>query len=289
MNPRTPYWWAFLKHPANQAIALGTLAVSLLASLPWGGDGFGLGMLALAAIEMVGLATVPGLAMFQAHVDKQDRFAARRARRERLLKEIEVNGGSPHLRSYEQMCARVATLYGTASERGSTLTEREVEQLDDLTVGYLQMCLSDALTRGDDKAAQASGLVRKLDGVEKRLASGDLGPDEAQALHRAKAEYEEAIARHNRIIVRRSALEASLVSMPVRLEEVHQMVVASPEGVNLGQMLEESISKLRLAEEAALDVEHTVNPQQAPPLPLRNGANAEAQRQGGRRAVGQKR
>jgi hypothetical protein len=289
VNSRTPYWWAFLKHPANQAIALGTLAASLLLSLPWGGDGFGLGMLALAAIEMVGLATVPGLAAFQAHVDKQDRFAARKARRERLLKEIEANGGSPHLRSYEQMCARVATLYGTASERGTTLTEREVEQLDDLTVGYLQMCLSDALTRGDDKAAQANGLVRKLDGVERRLADADLGSDEAQALQRAKAEYEEAIARHNRIVVRRSALEASLVSTPVRLEEVHQMVMASPQGVNLGQMLEESISKLRLVEEAALDLEHTVDPLQAPALPLRSGASAEAQRQGSRRAVGQKR
>ncbi len=110
MSPRTPYWWAFLKHPVNQAIALGALATSLLLSLPWGGDGFGLGMLALAAIEMVGLATVPGLAVFQAHVDKQDRFAARQARRERLLREIEANGGSVHLRSYEQMRARVATL-----------------------------------------------------------------------------------------------------------------------------------------------------------------------------------
>jgi hypothetical protein len=218
-------------------------------------------------------------------VDKQDRMAAREARRERLLKEIEANGGSAHLRSYEQMRARVATLYGTASERSTSLTEREVEQLDDLTVGYLQMCLSDALTRGDDKAAQANGLVRKLHDVEKRLEGNRLTPDEAQALQRAKSDYEEAIERHNRIVVRRSALEASLVSTPVRLEEVHQMVVASPQGVNLGQMLEESITKLRLVEEAALHVEHTVNPA---PLPLRNGSGVEAARQGGRRAVGQK-
>ncbi len=147
------------------------------------------------------------------------------------------------------------------------------------------MCLSDALTRGDDKAAQANGLVRKLDGIERRLAGDGLRPDEVQALQRAQAEYEEAIARHNRIVVRRSALEASLVSTPVRLEEVHQMVMASPQGVNLGQMLEESISKLRLVEEAALDLEHTVNP---PSLPLREGSSGEAARAGGRRAVSQK-
>lgn len=286
MNPRTPYWWAFLKHPYNQAVALGTLAASLLLSLPWGGDGLGLGMLALAAIEMVGLAIVPGLAVFQAQVDKQDRITARNARRERLLQEIQANGGSVHLRSYEQMCVRVASLYNTASDRSTALTERDVEQLDDLTVGYLQMCLSDALTRGDDKAAQAAGLVRKLHDVEKRLEGNGLARDEIEALQQAKADYEEAIARHNRIVVRRSALEASLVSTPVRMEEVHQMVMASPQGVNLGQLLEESVSKLRLVEQAALDVEQTVNPARS--LPLRSGLGGGAEVPPSRRAIGQK-
>ena len=47
-SERTPYWWAFLKHPVNRTVALGMFAAAVLLSLPWGGDGFGLGMIALA-------------------------------------------------------------------------------------------------------------------------------------------------------------------------------------------------------------------------------------------------
>ena len=81
-EPHTPYWWAFLKHPYNKLALLGLLTTAVLLSLPWGGDGFGIGMLALAAIQMVGLATVPGLPTFQARVDAQDRQRARQSRRD---------------------------------------------------------------------------------------------------------------------------------------------------------------------------------------------------------------
>jgi hypothetical protein len=161
VSPQTPYWWAFLKHPLNQAVTLGMLGASVLMSLPWGGDGLGLGLLALAAIQMVGLVLVPGLPTFQAAVDKGDRQAWRQARRDRLLQEIAAQGGSAHLRSYEQMCARVESLYRTAGDRSTALTEREVEQLDELTVDYARMCLSDAVARGSGNGDPVTVVMRK--------------------------------------------------------------------------------------------------------------------------------
>jgi hypothetical protein len=283
---RTPYWWAFLKHPVNKAVALGMLGASVLLSLPWGGDGLGLGLLALAAVQMVGLVFVPGLPTFQMAVDKADRQAAREARRQRLLQEIDTHGGSAHLRSYAQMCERVASLYRTASDRSTALTEREVEQLDELTVDYARMCLSDAVARGADKGDPVAVVTRKLREVESRLAGKGLGRDDEQQLQQAKADYEEAIARHQRMNARRSALEASLVSMPVRMEEVFQMVMSSPQAGNLSQLLEESVSKLRLAEEAALDMEHALGPVRAEFEPARSAQSIAAGP--GRRAVGQR-
>jgi hypothetical protein len=283
---RTPYWWAFLKHPVNKAVALGMLGASVLLSLPWGGDGIGLGLLALAAIQLVGLVVVPGLPPFQAAVDKADRQAGREARRQRLLEEIHAHGGSAHLRSYAQMCERVASLYRTASDRSTTLTEREVEQLDELTVDYARMCLSDAVARGADKGDPAALATRKLREVEARLAGKGLSRDDAQQLQQAKADYEEAIARHQRMDARRSALEATLVSMPVRMEEVFQMVMSSPQAGNLSQLLEESVSKLRLAEEAALDMEHALGPVRGELAPLRSAQSVAPA--SGRRAVGQR-
>ncbi len=285
-DARTPYWWAFLKHPYNRLSALGMLSMSLLLSLPWGGDGFGIGMLALAAVQMVGLAIVPGLPSFQLWANKQDRSLVREARREGLALEIKAHGGSPHLRSYEQMCARVASLYRTADDRSTALTVREVEQLDDVTVDYLRMCLSDAAARGADKGDPAAGVTRKLREVEAQLSAGALGRDDEQQLLRAKADYEEAIARQTRMASRRSALDASLVSMPVRLEEVYQMVMASPRAGNLGQLLEESVSKLKLAEEAALDMERMLGPARFEPAPVKAVAAAPAA--SGRRAIGQR-
>lgn len=279
----TPYWWAFLKHPWNQALVAGGVGVAVLMSLPWGGDGLGLGLIALAATQLVGLATVPGLSTFRAAVDKRDRQAARAERRERLLGEIQEHGGSTHLRSYEQMCLRIASLYRMASDRSSSLTEREVEQLDELSVDYLRMCLSDAVARGTDRGEGGTVASRKLREVENRLSGGNLSPEDEQQLRQAKADYEEAIARQVRMASRRSALEASLISMPVRLEEVFQMVMSSPRAGNISQMLEESVSKLRLAEEAALDIDHALGPARSTAPPLRNGA-AAAQR----RAVGQR-
>ncbi len=281
-----PIWWAFLKHPYNRLLALGIVGASVVLSVPWGGDGFGLGMLALAAAQMIGMAVVPGLPSFQLSVDRQDRMRAREVRREGLLLEVKAHGGSVHLRSYEQMCARVASLYRTARDRGTALTLREVEQLDDLTVDYLRMCLSDAVAKGGDKAELAAGVVRKLREVENRIGAGALNREDEQQLLRAKADYEEAIARQTRMASRRSALEASLVSMPVRMEEVYQMVMTSPRAGNLGQLLEESVSKLRLAEEAAQDIERMVGPDTAEEMPTRpQSAPAKVS---GRRAVGQR-
>ncbi|HSW06764.1 hypothetical protein [Aquabacterium sp.] len=283
-SQRTPYWLAALKHPVNTALSLGLLTVSLGLSLPWGADGLGLGLLALAAVELVGLVIVPSLPPFRAWVDKRDRVNARHARHEQLSQEIASHGGSPHVERYAQMCSRVTSLYRMAGDSSTALTEREVEQLDDLTLDYLRMCLSDAVMRGGAKVDLTSAVSHKLRDVQRRLDAGGLGRDDEQQLRQAKADYEEAIARQSRMEARRSALEASLVSMPVRLEEVYQMVMSSPRAGNLGQMLEESVSKLRLAEEAALDVEHALGPARHDAVPARaQEAAASAQR----RAVGQ--
>ena len=264
---------------------LGLLTTAVLLSLPWGGDGFGVGMLALAAIQMVGLATVPGLPTFQARVDAQDRQRARQSRRDALLLEVKAQGGSTYLQGYEQMSARVASLYRTAGNASTALSTREVERLDDLTVDYLRMCVSDAVARGSDKAELTAGVERKLRDVKSRLAAGGLGRDNEQQLLRAQADYEEALVRHNRMASRRSALEAALVSMPVRMEEVHQMVMTSPQAGNLSQLLEESVDKLRLAEEAALDVEHMLGPARLEPMSIKTSDTAVA---AGRRTVGQR-
>lgn len=284
-DDKPSYWQAFLFHKRNQALVLGMTAASVLASFPFGVDALVLGLLGLTAVEMIGLAIVPGLPNFQLAVNERERREQREARRETLLREVHAHGGSTHLRSFEQMCSRVASLYRTASDRSSSLTTREVEQLDDLTLDYLRMCLSDAVLRNPQSNEFVSSVNRKLRAVDERLAGGRLDPDEQAQLRRAKTEYEEALARQARIASRRSALEATLVAMPVRLEEVYQMVMSAPRDGNISQLLEESVSKLKLAEEVAQDLER--------PYDMAGigsaAAEYEAAQAASRRAVGQRR
>lgn len=287
MSERPPYWKSFLFHRYNQLVVLGVTAASVLASFPFGGDALTLGLLGLAALEMMGLAIVPGLTNFQLAMNERYRAEQREASRHTLLKEVQVHGGSSHLRSFEQMSARVSSLYRTASDRSSSLTTREVEQLDDLTLDYLRMCVSDAVLRNPEGGDFAAGVNRKLRAVDERLERGGLDKDEETQLRRAKAEYEEALARQARIASRRSALEASLVAMPVRLEEVYQMVMTAPRDGNLSQLLEESVSKLRLAEEAAIDIERPYS--LAPSVRAGAASEQDAAQAAARRAVGQRR
>jgi len=53
--------------------------------------------------------------------------------------------------------------------------------------------------------------------------------------------------------VRRSALEATLVSMPDKIEEVYQLVITSPYATDMGSKLEDSLARLRIAEEVAAE------------------------------------
>lgn len=255
MKPEVSYWKAFLAHPYNQVVMWAVAAAGVLASFPYGLDALALSLLGLAAVEVVGLAVVPGLPPFKASVDQKVCREERTARRERLLSEIRMHGGSNHLRAYEQMRQRVESLYRMAADTSNSLSVREVEQLDELTVNYLAMCLSDAAIRARDGGEASASAERKHRAVLQRLEQGGLTAQDQQQLLRAKQEYEEAMARQRRMEIRRTALEASLVSMPVRMEEVYQMVMTAPTAGRLSALLEESIAKLRTAEEVNFDVE----------------------------------
>lgn len=247
------YVWAFLTHPLNRMLMLGATAAAVLASFPYGWDGMALMMLGLAAVEIAGMAIVPGLPPFRAAVDHEVSRAERAARRQLLLEEIASHGGSEHLSSYEAMCVSIATLYRVASESHTALTERDVDVLDNLTIQYLGMCLSETIMKAGRSREWLSSVKGRLQAVEEQLEKEGLDPDNVAQLRRAKAEYEEALARHSRMSARRSALEASLMSMPVRIKEIYQMVMTAPQAGNLSELLEQSVSRLRVREE--LDME----------------------------------
>ncbi len=255
MNEQPAYWLEFLKHPHNQVAVAAMLAGTVLLSFPWGGDAWVLGGLLIVSVEAIGVAVVPGLVSFRASVDRRKRREARERRRASLIAEVKQHGGSSYTSQYVAICERVESLYRTAADRTTVLSEREVEQLDDLSVDYLRLCLSDAVMRSDSAkdAARKAGMQAKE--IELKLAQPGLAAEVRADLERVIGELRSVGERNGRMSARRSTLDATLLSMPVRIEEMYQMVLTSARSTELTQMLEESVSRLRMSERAMRDLD----------------------------------
>ncbi|MCW5321122.1 hypothetical protein [Verminephrobacter aporrectodeae] len=275
MSKKTPYWLDYLQHPAHlMAVGVGCVA-ALVASLPWGGDGFGLTLLAMAALETVAIAVIPGLPRFRQWADEQERNRTLNQMYARLQAEIEAHGGSDHLQNFLRMTDRVASLYRMAEDAHSTLTRFDVQQLEDTTIDFLRLCLSDAaMKEARHKGSDSESTIRnKLHEVQQAMQRPDLSQHEMVQLRRAESDFTEALRRHSRMASRRAMLDAALLSMPIRMDEVYQMVMTAPRSGNMGSLLEESLAKLRISEEVSMDLDQELG---LPIPPYRSAAPVAA-------------
>lgn len=259
MSAKPSYLGAFLKHPINQVAWLAVGCAAIFASIPLGWAGLALvGVIGIGAEALAALA-IPGLPSFKAWVEREQQQQARELRRSQLLSELNSYGDANALATYQQMCNRVQALYQTANDSRTTLTRVDVEKLDDLTVDYLGLCVVSLSLKGRKDPANEAVVLKRIAGLQAQLQSKGLAEDEERQLRSALAEYTEVMNRARRLAVRRSTLEATLLSMPDKMEEVYQLVITSPYSSDMGGKLEESLSRLRMAEEVAAEFDAAQN------------------------------
>jgi len=247
------YLGAFLKHPTNRTAMLTAAALAVLASIPLGLSGLALvGILALGT-EVLAALTVPSLPSFRAAVDRAQRFEARNQRKAQLIADIRQLGDSRVLSTYQHMWTRVQALYQTVQQKRTSLSQQDVEKLEDMTLDYLGLCAVNLSLKQRKDNASAEAAERGMATVQAQLKRAELPDDEARQLRTALAQYEDTLQRSRRLAVRRSALEATLVALPEKLEEVYQLAITSPYSTDMGSKLEESLSRLRIAEEVAAE------------------------------------
>jgi hypothetical protein len=272
LSDKPSYLGAFLRHPVNRTALLAAGVVAIFASIPMGMAGLLLvGTLALGT-EILAALTVPSLPSFRSWVDRQAHHQRLDQRRRLLIAELQERGESGALSTYQHMWERVQALYQTAGDRQTTLTRPDVEKLDTLAVDYLALSAVNASLRRRKESISEDQVNRRIANVEAQLGNPALGEEESRQLRATLAEYTEALNRSRRLAVRRSALEATLVAMPDKMEEVYQLVITSPYATDMGSKLEDSLSRLRIAEEVAAefddaDLAAAVN------LPVRSGAS----------------
>lgn len=236
---------------------LAATCAALFASIPYGWAGLALVAVIALGSEVLAALGIPELPPFKAWVDREHRQQTRAQRQSRLLDELASLGDSNSLANYRHMVSRVQALYMTASDTRTTLTHDDVEKLEDLTVDYLGLSVVNLTLKQRKDRASEELVVNRIAGIQTQLQKPGLPDEEQRQLRNALAEYTEVMNRSRRLAVRRSALEATLISMPDKMEEVYQLVITSPYSTDMGGKLEESLARLRIAEEVAAEFDGT--------------------------------
>ena len=264
MGAKPSYLGAFLRHPTNRVALLAAAVVGIFASIPLGWAGLAaVGVVALGT-EILAALAIPSLPSFQASVDRTQHQQMRAERRLQLLTEISNHGDTRALDTYQHMASRVQALYRTADDKRSTLTRADVDKLEDLTIDYLGLsAVSLSLKQRKDSASEDT-ITKRISSIQAQLQNTGLPENEERQLRGALAEYTEVLQRSRRLAARRSALEATLISLPDKMEEVYQLVITSPYSSDMGGKLEESLSRLRIAEEVAAEFDDFESPSATP-------------------------
>ena len=247
-----------LTSQTNLYAFLGSLAVGALLSIPFGFAVGAVPLIAFAAGDILAALHIPSLPTFREKVDRRWRANVRQASREQLMTEIQKRSGkralsAPTLRIYQRMYERVQSLYQRADSGHGRLAWRDVEQLDEVTLEYLALWL--ALLVMDDRAESVNlrEVEQQVAALDRELAAPRPGTDLRQ-LHKARTDYLAIIERHHRMLSRRRALEAAMLSMPDQLDEIYQTIMTLPVSEDIGTRLEEAIGKLRLQEDIEADL-----------------------------------
>lgn len=253
MDKQPSYLGAFIRHPYNRVALLAAGCASIFASIPFGWPGMALVAVLGLGTEVLAALGIPELPTFRAWADREHHHKLRAERRLRLLSELSQYGDAKALASYEQMYRRVQSLYQTAGDARTTLTRDDVEKLEDLTVDYLGLCAVNQSLRQRRDAPSEESVIKRIASLQGQLLNKALTGDEERQLRSALAEYTEVMNRSRRLATRRSTLEATLISMPDKMEEVYQLVITAPYSSEMGGKLEESLARLRIAEEVAAE------------------------------------
>ncbi|MFZ4535131.1 hypothetical protein [Propionivibrio sp.] len=258
------YLKEMLTSQGNLYALLGSTAVGVVLSIPFG---FGVGaipLIAFAAGEIIAAMYLPSSISFRDRVDRKLRRQGRVAARNQLLQEIEArctkrdNSFQQLTRVYTRMSERIAALYAHADSSSNRLSLQDVEKLEDAGLDYLRVWL--AVLVMEDRATQInlSDIEERIAGLDRELKSPRPGSDLRQ-LQKARAEYVAIIERYHRMTSRKRALEAAMLSMPDQMEEIYQTIMTTSDTEDVGSRLDDAIAKLRLQEDIEAELAGEIN------------------------------
>jgi hypothetical protein len=249
-KPEEPpsYLWSMLTHPININLGLLSAAAATILSIPLGGAGVALPLLAFGAGEAIAAMFIPSSATFRNKVDRKWKLKRRAQASAHLQREISqrARDKDPRWGVHARLQERIASLSEMIRHRPSGLSERDIDKLEDSTVDFLGLWLADLSMVERQSAVDEPAVQKRIGEITKRMESGT---EDGRSLQKARADLEELLVRHRRLASRKATVEAALLSLPDAVEEIYQAVVTTPASGEGGTRLQEAIERLRLEEE----------------------------------------
>jgi hypothetical protein len=257
-DPEHSYLSDFIQSPGNVGGVLAGLAASVLLSFPYGLEGAALPFLATVACEFVVCMFIPDMASFRAWANARKTREYRAESAERVMAQIERRCNKPERArlihaGYAAIVERVDALLRQAGEKPGALGLDEIERISNVPVEYLSLQLSMLVMDERAGSINLADIVRKLGSIERQIGQPIEGSD-TRALTRARDEYQGLINRHQRMMSKRTAIEAAIVSLPDQLAEIYQIVMGEVSDSDNGR-LSDAIANLRLRQ----DIESELN------------------------------
>jgi hypothetical protein len=266
------YLGAMLTSPANINLGLVSVISATLLSFPFGLAGAVLPLIAFGAGEAVAALFVPSSPTFRARVDRRHRAQLRDERIAHLREEIAARAPADHDNwdRFERLRECIDSVVELTGHRSSSLEQSDLERLQDTTADYLGLWLAELSMEERLRSTDLDSLQRRIKDLAKRVEAGD--PDR-RSLIKAKADLDELVQRHRRLVSRKAAVDAALLSLPDTIEEIYQTLITTPAAGDARGQLQEAIERLRLEEE----LEHSYSVELDQALPGRAARAAATQ------------
>lgn len=255
------YLRAWLTSQANVMTLLGGGLAMAIASIPAGGAGALGALVVLGAVQTLLALVIPDLPKFRSKVDRSARRGAIDQRRAQLQQELfALHGGMERVvgmgmwQKYLAIVERSDVLYRIAGEAQSQLSYDDAERVDKASVDFLALWLAQQTIKERLRSGEEATIDRRLRDAEQALSQVDAQDPRYRHLKMARDDYAAIKLRHDKLAARRMSIDAALVSLPDQVEEVYQLVVASPYSSTLGSKLGESLSRLQLEEDIELEL-----------------------------------
>lgn len=259
------YVTEMLKTQTNITAGLAALATAAVAAIPLGLAGAAIPLVLFGAGEAIASMFVPSSQTFRNLVDRRQRAKKRAAFVEHLRKQIErlAMRDDDNWGVYQRMLDRAASIRDLMKHRKDVISERDLERLEDASMDYLSLWLTQLSISDRLDSLGSSGLNKQLHQTEERLKKnpGDV------TLRKAKADLDELVKRAERLARRKTVVDTALVGLPDAVEEIYTAAVTSPTAGDVASRLQEAVDRLHIDEEldSKLDAELGDIPMALPP------------------------